>query len=77
MEISELKGKTDIKKMIEKKDVDGLIKALKDENVRMRVAEALGKIGKQAVEPLINAHKDEYSDVWSFVKKTLEKIRQK
>ncbi|GAG73332.1 unnamed protein product [marine sediment metagenome] len=41
------KIKPDIKKMEENKDVDGLIKSLNDENIRMRVAEALGKIGKQ------------------------------
>ncbi|MFZ3058114.1 MAG: HEAT repeat domain-containing protein [Candidatus Methanoperedens sp.] len=51
--------KPNVVKMINKRDVDGLIKALrykKDSDVRMEAAEALGKIGdKRAVKPLIQA----------------------
>jgi len=76
MEIFDLsKGKPDIKKMKENKDVDGLIKALEDENARMGVAEALAKIGEPAVEPLINAIKDEDKYVRSFVAIALANIK--
>jgi HEAT repeat protein len=53
----------DVEKLEANKDVKGLIKALdykKDYNVRRRAVEALGKIGDpKAVDPLINALKDE------------------
>jgi len=53
--------KPDVKKMREKKDIDGLINALKDKDVgvRMNAAYALGDMGDiKAVEPLIEALKD-------------------
>ena len=52
---------SDVKKMQANKDVEGLIKALKDKDpmVRGDAAEVLGKIGdSRAVEPLIEALKD-------------------
>jgi len=61
------KGKPDIEKMKERKDVSGLINVLKDidSDVRLGAALALGVIvDKRAVEPLINAFKD----VNSFVR---------
>ncbi len=51
-----------IKKMIAKKDVEGLIKALKHKNwvVRCDAAGTLGKIkNKRAIEALIETLKDE------------------
>lgn len=54
-------GEPNIEKMKAEKDVEGLIKALKDEYeyVRKWAAEALGGIGDaRAVEPLIQALKD-------------------
>jgi HEAT repeat protein len=54
--------KTKVEKLEEKKDVEGLINALKDKNwlVRKDAAVALGEIGdERAVEPLIQALKDE------------------
>jgi len=59
-------SKPDVKKMKSKKDIEGLIKALKDkdEDVGTNAAEALGEIGDaRAVEPLIQALKDEHEDV--------------
>ncbi len=53
--------KPDIKKMRERKDINGLANALKDKDivVRMNAAYALGDIGDiRAVEPLIEALKD-------------------
>jgi len=48
-----------IEKMKQKKDVKGLIKALKNKDVSEEAAEALGKLGDaQAVEPLIAVLKD-------------------
>jgi len=54
------KGKPDIEKMKERKDVSGLINVLKDvdSDVRLDAALALGEIEEPAVEPLINAFKD-------------------
>jgi len=60
-------GKPNVKKMEAKKDVEGLIKVLKDKErmgingwyVRRDAAAALVKIGEPAVEPLIQALKDE------------------
>jgi len=55
-------GTPDVEKMKEKRDVEGLIKALgyeKNSDVRKNVAEALGEIGDaRAVEPLIRADYD-------------------
>ena len=54
--------KSNVERLQEKKNVKGLIKALrdKDSDVREEAAEALGEIGdKRAVEPLIQALKDE------------------
>ncbi|MEE8168473.1 MAG: HEAT repeat domain-containing protein [Candidatus Hydrothermarchaeales archaeon] len=51
------------KMLVEKKDVEGLIKALKhkDSDVRRKAAEALGEIGdSRAVEPLIQALKTKW-----------------
>ncbi|MCW3135973.1 MAG: tetratricopeptide repeat protein, partial [Canidatus Methanoxibalbensis ujae] len=50
-----------IEKLIEREDIEGLIRALKDRDagVRANAAEALGEIGdERAVEPLIKALKD-------------------
>lgn len=57
---------SDVEKMQAYKDIEGLIRALKDEDedIRYWVAEALGKIGdNRAVGPLIEALKDENSYV--------------
>lgn len=54
-------GKPEVKKMKAKKDIEGLIKALKnkDGDVRKEAAEALGKMrGARAVERLIQALED-------------------
>ena len=69
--------KLDIKALKEKKDVKGLIKALKygDSNIRMFAAIALGEIGdERAVEPLILSLKDEEQVVQNEVLKSLVKI---
>jgi len=58
-----LLGPPDVEKLEDRKDVEGLIKALRYENwnVRVAAAEVLGKIGDtRAVEPLIQVLKDEY-----------------
>jgi tetratricopeptide (TPR) repeat protein len=58
--------KPNVEKMEKKKDVKGLIEALKhrETDVRKKAAEALGKIGDtKAVEPLIQALKDENLNV--------------
>lgn len=56
-------GSPNVKKMLEKKDVEGLIKALgykKDRFVRKGAAQALGLLGDtRAVEPLIAALEDD------------------
>jgi len=60
-----------------KRDVKGLIKALKDKNAGVREAatKALGEIGEPAIEPLIQALKDEHEGVrWGAVE-ALGKIR--
>jgi HEAT repeat protein len=70
--------KPNIGKMKAEKDVEGLIKALKDEDyyVRERAAEALGKIkGTTAVQPLIQALKDENWGVRWSVAVALGKIK--
>lgn len=66
-----------IYKMKEKRNVKGLIKALryKDDWVRRDAAEALGEIkDTRAVEPLINALKDEDSSVRELAAEALEKL---
>lgn len=57
--------KPNVEKLKEKRDVKGLINALshKDWGVRNGAAEALRKIGKPAVEPLIQLLKDESAGV--------------
>ena len=60
--------KPNVIKLAAKKDIEGLIKALKDKDsdVREEAAEALGEIGDdRAVEPLTKALKDEDSSVRS------------
>ena len=61
------RGKPNVEKLAAEKDVEGIIKALGDEDkdVRMDAAGALGKIGdKRAVDPLTAAlEKDEDCDV--------------
>jgi HEAT repeat protein len=55
-------GPPNVEKMKARRDVNGLIKALryrKDKGVRQAAAEALVKIGAPAVEPLIAALKDQ------------------
>ncbi len=72
--------KPNIGKMKAKKDVQGLIKALKhkDNNIRWEAAEALGKTkDARAVEPLNNALKDEEESVRKVAKKALGKIEVK
>jgi hypothetical protein len=61
MGIFDLFGPPNVEKMLAKKDVEGLIKALrhKEANVRAKAAQALGKVGDvRAVKPLISAMKD-------------------
>ena len=64
-----------------KKDVKGLIKALKykkDVFVRREAAEVLGKIGDaRAVEPLTKALKDKDWNVQEAAKEALDKIKAK
>ncbi len=66
--------KPNVEKMEKKRDVEGLIKALKNETriVRWSAAEALGETGKPAVEPLKKALMDE--DVRNEAKEALEKM---
>ena len=67
-------GPPNIEKLKTRKNIKGLIKALKDkdENVRYYAAKALGWIGdSRAVEPLIEILRDE--EKW--VREELEKIR--
>ena len=70
-------GKLDIEKLKEKKDVKGLIKALKYEDcyIRMFAAIALGEIGdERAVAPLTQSLKDEEEGVQNEVLKALVRI---
>ncbi len=74
------KGKPDIKKMKENKDVEGLIEALKhkDNLIREDAAEALGRIGdKRAVKPLIHALEDEDRGVRKLTAVALGNIKDK
>jgi HEAT repeat protein len=69
--------KPNVKKMEEKRNVKGLIKALehKDPNVRSEAAKALGRIGdERAVEPLIQALRDKYGSVREAAAEALVKI---
>lgn len=54
-------GRPDIEKMERDRDVEGLIKALEHEHVTVRfgAVAALVRIGEPAIEPLIQALKDE------------------
>lgn len=66
-----------VERMAIKKDVEGLIKALKDKDwtVRKRATEALGEIcDRRAVEPLIQALEDEDVRVRNATRKALEDI---
>jgi len=70
--------KANVDKMKASKDVEGLIKALKhrDARVRWNAADALGEIGdKRAVEALIEALRDEASAVGYSAAISLGKIR--
>jgi len=69
--------KSDIEKLKEKKDVKGLINALKydDTNIRMLTANSLGKIGdERAVAPLTQSLKDDGYGVQNEVINALVKI---
>ncbi len=58
--------KTDVEKMTARRDVKGLMKALRheDSTVRTRAAQALGEMGDaKAVGPLVQALRDDYYDV--------------
>ena len=71
-------GPPNVEKMKARRDVNGLIKALryrKDKGVRASAAEALVKIGAPAVEPLIAALKDKDSDVRYAAAKALGEIK--
>ena len=71
-------GKPDPSKLLERKDLQGLLKALahKDSVVRWRAAEALGALGdSRAVEPLIAALKDQGSTVRSEAAKALGALK--
>ena len=52
-------GSPDIEKMERDEDVEGLIEALRNEGVRLEAVMALARIGKSAVEPLIQSLKNE------------------
>jgi HEAT repeat protein len=71
-------GTQDVQEMKEKRDVDGLIKALgceKDSSVRMNAAEALGAIGdSKAVEPLTRMPSDANRYVRRNTVEALEKL---
>jgi len=67
-------------RMEKKKDVKGLIKALRhrDKDVRISAARALGEIGDtRAVDPLTRALKDKNLAVQEAVKEALQKIKAK
>ncbi len=69
--------KLDIEKLMEKKDVKGLIKALKyeDSYIRMFAAIALGEIGdERAIAPLTQSLKDEEEEVNIEILKSLVRI---
>ena len=76
---------SDVEKLKAEKDVEGLIKALKDKDqkVREKAAKALGETNdKRAAEPLIQALYDEKNspskcdcDVWELATQALRKIK--
>ncbi|MDD5017790.1 MAG: HEAT repeat domain-containing protein, partial [Eubacteriales bacterium] len=70
--------KPDVKELAERRDVEGLIEALHDENdadVRKAAAKALGQTGDvRAVEPLIVALGDMYEDVCKAAVEALGQI---
>lgn len=71
--------KPNVEKLREKRDVEGLMKALKhkDINVRLGAAEALGRIGDaRAEKPLTEVLKDEGFYVQRSAKEALEKIKR-
>jgi len=72
-------GKPNVKKMKAKKDVEGLIEALKNKDWYVR-AEAAGVLGgiedARAVEPLIQALKDKDEFVREVVAMALKEIRK-
>jgi len=71
-------GPPNVEKLKEKRDLKGLIKALRykrDGVVRQTAAEVLGEIGDaRAVEPLLAALRDEDSDVREAAAEALGKI---
>lgn len=73
-------GKPNIEKMKKKKDVKGLIKTLgykQDSSVHKDAAEALRDVwDARAVEPLIQALKDEGEGVRKEEKEALDKIKK-
>ena len=73
-----ISGGSNIGELKANKDVEGLIKALKDKDwhVRIPTVGALGEIrDKRAIEPLTQALKDENSIVRSLAEEALEKIK--
>ena len=69
--------KPDLKELEKKKNIKGLIKALRYNNSyeRINAAVVLGKIGDpRAIEPLISALQDSDSDVRQYVVEALGKI---
>ncbi|MEM5813446.1 MAG: HEAT repeat domain-containing protein [Candidatus Aenigmatarchaeota archaeon] len=65
--------------MLKKRNVKGLIKALKykDSNIRISAAQALGEIkDERAVKPLIQALKDENKEVREIAEEALEAINE-
>ena len=72
-----MRFKPNIEELKARRDVEGLIRALKDSDwlVRARAAEALGKIGdSRAVEPLIEALDDVNVIVQIYAAEALHKI---
>lgn len=68
-------GNLNVKKMEVERDVEGLLKALKDKDwaVRVTAARSLGEIAdERAVEPLIQALKGE--EIWEEAEEALAKI---
>jgi HEAT repeat protein len=76
--LRKLFGPPNVKEMIERKDTDGLIKALKykkDAKVRRRAAEGLGKVGDPAgVEALIEGFSDDDNLVPAYARMAVVEI---